>query len=64
MLINGGKEFIRCVWKTHVMDINKFQVNDSRYNKELFVLNKWMGSMGDIYGLLVSANKQALYYSQ
>ena len=28
-IFNGSEEFIRHLWKGHVMDINKLQVNDS-----------------------------------
>ena len=31
IFFDGKKEFIRRVWKTCVMDINRLQVNDSSY---------------------------------
>ena len=32
-VFNGSEEFIRHLWKGHVMDINEPQVNDSSYNE-------------------------------
>ena len=28
-VIDGRGDFIRCLWKAHVMDNNEFQANDS-----------------------------------
>ena len=51
-VFDGRGEFIRRLWKGHVMDINESQVNDSWYIEgTICLVNGWMCAKGMVFWL-------------